>query len=240
MVSPDCAAFLYAVSANLRRENTRMDYCLGLAGDGGQGRSLNRVYSWSFPCGQQKKMKPKNLIWMALIVFILCASEAFLQSFYTSEHSVFYYEISAVDSSKKTCNVATEKENHLSHLIEDAFFTILGGFASGLVGVWLFYRQRRVGAVDSFCIFIEVKKVQIPRGRENWYWSFKDKISDEIRIEGAKMMPFLEHDRRVSFQAAFLDFSNLAMEDLDSDKKTHEAVREKLLAHLDSLIKSVA
>lgn len=95
----------------------------------------------------------------------------------------------------------------MCHKFWDIILTVLGGFASGLVGVWLFYHQRKVGARDAFKVFISLKQSEIPQhgsGCMDFYTGTKTEMRDAI----FKTVPFLCKEQVGSLKGLWTEYNN--------------------------------
>jgi hypothetical protein len=93
----------------------------------------------------------------------------------------------------------------------EIILTILGGFASGLVGVWLFYHQRKIAPRDAFRVFISLKKSEIPQhgsGCMDFYTGSKTELRDAI----FRTVPFLCKEQVSRLKGLWAEYN---------DPKTH-------------------
>ena len=78
-------------------------------------------------------------------------------------------------------------------------------------GIWKADRDKRIAAQDSFCIFIEIKKLDIP---PNGCGIFKKSITKDLWVEFAKLTLFLSEAKRNSVKKSIATFAEIKDEDL--------------------------
>jgi hypothetical protein len=153
---------------------------------------------------------------------------------------------------------AAEKEmsnikSDMNDIFWKVFPVVLGAFLACILGLIAFSRQRKVGAMDSFKIFIETKKIEIPD--RNGFLEFQIGLKKEILVEYAKLTPFLSRRKKSAFQKIWTGFCEIKADDLQDkyedewkgdlrislgSKTVPERPSDILRSHLEKLIKAAS
>jgi hypothetical protein len=103
-----------------------------------------------------------------------------------------------------------------------AFFTVLGGVISGLIGWFAASRKRVRDAKDTFAVFMSQKLVQIPqRDLADFYQRTKSDIRDEV----ARVRPFLPIRAKERIDQLWKEYDEIPTQDLN---RANEGARGEL------------
>jgi hypothetical protein len=173
-------------------------------------------------------MKSKLKIWsyIAVGIFILLIFSILLQSFqghrrnawnvFYLQQSVFWQIANAAtdeETNQPERNTYSPKIKMLESLIPLIFSAIIGAALAVTGGIWESNRERRIAAQDCFCVFIEIKKLDIPNKD---CAIFNNLIKRELWVKFSKLTLFLREGKRIRVKNSITCFCEIDENRLDN------------------------